>query len=120
MSGDVREPADNPYLEEPPTEFDPVEDLDEETARREADQLREAIRYHDHRYYVEADPRIADREYDALFSRLQQLEEAFDLRTEDSPTRRVGGEPLGEFDTVEHVAPMLSIDSSGEDRKSVV
>ena len=114
MSGDVREPADNPYLEEPPTEFDPVEDLDEETARREADQLREAIRYHDHRYYVEADPRIADREYDALFSQLQQLEEAFDLRTEDSPTRRVGGEPLDEFDTVEHVAPMLSIDSSGD------
>jgi DNA ligase (NAD+) len=114
MRADARDPPDNPYVEDPPTGFTPTEKLDEATARRQAEQLREAIRYHDRRYYVEADPLIGDREYDALFSRLQDLEAAFGIQTEDSPTRQVGGDPLDEFDTVEHVAPMLSIDSSGD------
>ncbi len=105
---------ENPYVEEPQTDFDPVEELTDEQAREQADLLREAIRYHDHRYYVENDPVIADRSYDALFTRLQALEAEFDLETENSPTRRVGGEPLDELGTVEHVAPMLSIDSGGE------
>ena len=108
-------PEDNPYVRDPPTEFEPVEALDETTAREQADQLREAIRYHDYRYYVEADPLVGDRTYDALFTRLETLEDAFDLSAEDSPTRRVGGEPVDAFETVEHVAPMLSIDSSGEE-----
>ncbi len=113
---DATEPAEeeNPYLRDPPTEFDPVEELDEATARAQADRLREAIREHDRRYYGDADPLVADRTYDALLSRLQDLEEAFDLDTDDSPTRRVGGEPLDELETVDHVAPMLSIDQSGE------
>ncbi|WP_255198286.1 NAD-dependent DNA ligase LigA [Halorarius litoreus] len=108
-------PADNPYVREPPTEFPPVETLDEAEAREQARLLRAAIRYHDYRYYVEADPLVGDRAYDALFSRLQDLEAAFDLDASDSPTRRVGGEPVDAFATVEHVAPMLSIDSSGEE-----
>ncbi len=102
--------GDNPYLEDPPTEFEPVDETDADRAREQAALLREAIRYHDRRYYVEADPVVADRTYDALFDRLRALEAAFDLRTEDSPTRRVGGEPVDEFDTVEHVEPMLSLD----------
>ena len=106
--------GDNPYLRDPPTEFEPVEELDEETAREQAALLREAIRFHDHRYYVENDPVIGDRVYDLLFTRLEALEDAFGIQTEDSPTRRVGGEPLDELETVDHVAPMLSIDSSGE------
>ncbi|WP_435334384.1 NAD-dependent DNA ligase LigA [Haloarchaeobius sp. TZWWS8] len=106
--------GDNPYVEEPPTEFEPVEELTADEAEAQAAQLREAIRYHDHRYYVEAEPLIPDRAYDALFSRLQELEDAFGLRTEDSPTQRVGGEPVDHFETVEHVAPMLSIDQSGD------
>ena len=106
--------AENPYVEQPPTDFEPAEELDEDAAREQVEQLREAIRYHDYRYYVENDPVIADRTYDALFSRLQSLETAFDLRTDDSPTRRVGGEPVDELGTVEHEAPMLSIDSSGD------
>jgi DNA ligase (NAD+) len=106
--------ADNPYLRDPPTEFDDPDDLAEGEVREQAEQLREAIRQHDHRYYVEADPTIPDRAYDALFSRLEELEDAFDIATETSPTRRVGGEPLDELTTVEHVAPMLSIDSSGD------
>jgi len=106
--------TENPYLRDPPTEFDPVEDLDRETAVEQARLLREAIREHDRRYYVEADPLIADRTYDALFERLEALETAFDLPTDRSPTRRVGGEPVDELETVEHVAPMLSIEQSGE------
>ncbi|MCU4754129.1 NAD-dependent DNA ligase LigA [Halobacteria archaeon AArc-curdl1] len=105
---------DNPYLRDPPTDFEPVESLEPEVAERQVERLRAAIREHDRRYYVENDPIIADRAYDRLFSRLQELEDAFDLTHPDSPTRGVGGEPLEEFETVEHVAPMLSIDQSGE------
>lgn len=107
-------PADNPYVADPPTDFDPVGDIDEAAAREQAESLREAIRYHDHRYYVEADPLIGDRAYDALFSRLQDLETAFDLDADGSPTQRVGGDPLDELPEVEHVAPMRSIDQGGE------
>ncbi|MFC4439699.1 MULTISPECIES: NAD-dependent DNA ligase LigA [Natrialbaceae] len=105
---------DNPYIRDPPTDFAPVEDLPPERAERQVELLREAIREHDRRYYVENEPIIADRTYDALFARLQELEGAFDLSHPDSPTRSVGGEPIDAFETVEHVAPMLSIDQSGE------
>ena len=109
------EPEDNPYVRDPPLSFETVSDLDPETAERQAEQLREAIRYHDHRYYDLADPVVSDRAYDVLFDRLLELEETFDLRSETSPTRRVGGQPLEELDTAEHVAPMRSIDSSVEE-----
>ena len=107
--------AGNPYISDPRTDFESIEDVDAETAREQADQLREALRYHDYRYYVENDPVIGDRAYDALFSRLQRLESAFDLDTDGSPTQRVGGEPLDELPDVEHVARMGSIDQGGEE-----
>ncbi|MFB6127303.1 MAG: NAD-dependent DNA ligase LigA [Halolamina sp.] len=107
-------PDDNPYVRDPDTEFDPPESLGEETAERQIERLRAAIRYHDYRYYVASDPVVADRTYDALFSRLERLEAAFDRQTETSPTARVGGETLEELASVEHVAPMLSIDQSGD------
>ncbi|WP_336328018.1 NAD-dependent DNA ligase LigA [Halovenus sp. HT40] len=109
-----QEPEDNPYVSDPETDFEPVEVLDEQAAREQATLLREAIRYHDYRYYVEADPVIGDRTYDALFDRLLALEGRFDLDTEASPTQRVGAEPLDELDTVEHVAVMRSLDQSGD------
>jgi DNA ligase (NAD+) len=105
---------DNPYVREPPTDFEPVDALSPETAQAQAAALREAIRYHDHQYYVESDPNIADRTYDVLFARLEAVESAFDLHTPDSPTQRVGAEPLDELGDIEHVAPMLSLDSSAE------
>jgi DNA ligase (NAD+) len=108
-------PVDNPYVWDVPESFDDPETLDPEQAREQAEKIREAVRYHDYRYYVQADPVIGDRRYDRLFDRLQALESAFDIDTAGSPTERVGGEPVEEFDTVEHVAPMLSIDSSGEE-----
>ncbi|WP_226011166.1 NAD-dependent DNA ligase LigA [Halomicrobium salinisoli] len=112
---DDPELRDNPYVEDPPTEFGPVEELSEDEAGEQAERLREAVRYHDHRYYVENDPVIGDRAYDALFSRLWDLEDAFDLNRSGSPTQRVGGEPLDELGEVEHVASMLSIDQGGEE-----
>jgi DNA ligase (NAD+) len=107
-------PEDNPYVADPETAFTPIEDLDRSTATEEVALLREAIRYHDRRYYVEDDPAIADSVYDALFARLLDLETAFDLDRDDSPTRRVGGEPRDELGEAEHVVSLLSIDSGRE------
>ncbi|SDZ84814.1 DNA ligase (NAD+) [Haloplanus vescus] len=110
----VEEPADNPYVHAPDTSFTPVEELDASAAREQVSQLRAAVEYHDYRYYVENDPVVSDAAYDALFARLDRLEDAFDLHDENSPTQRVGGEPLDELETVDHVAPLLSLQSSGE------
>ncbi len=75
--------------------------------------LREEIREHDRRYYVEAKPTISDREYDQLLAELKQLEAAHpELITPDSPTQRVGGEPIVGFETVAHARPMMSIDNT--------
>ncbi len=75
------------------------------------DQLRELIHYHNHRYHVLDDPEIADAEYDALFDELAALEKEHPERvTDDSPTQRVGSEPLAEFAAVIHPVAMLSLD----------
>jgi DNA ligase (NAD+) len=82
-------------------------------ARRAVRELREAIGYHDHRYYVENDPVISDAEYDDLIENLYALEEKFpDLRDEGSPTQRVGGEPREDLGSVEHPTPMLSLEAT--------
>ncbi|MEX1015211.1 MAG: NAD-dependent DNA ligase LigA [Phycisphaeraceae bacterium] len=81
-------------------------------AQRVAD-LRREIEHHNRLYHVDAQPAISDREYDALLKQLQQLEaEHPDLVTPDSPTQRVGGEPIEGFRTVEHARPMMSIDNT--------
>ncbi len=83
------------------------------TARREAERLRVLIRHHDRRYYVEAQPEISDQEYDRLVKQLQVLEHRFpQLVTPESPTQRVGGEPLKTFPVVRHRVPMLSMDNT--------
>jgi DNA ligase (NAD+) len=72
--------------------------------------LRQQLQHHGHRYYVLDEPEIPDAEYDRLFTELQALELAHpELSSPDSPTRRVGGAPLGEFASVRHAVPMLSI-----------
>lgn len=77
------------------------------------ERLRNEIRRHDRLYYVEAKPEISDREYDRLYAELKELESAHpDLITSDSPTQRVGGEPIEGFATVRHREPMLSIDNT--------
>ena len=80
---------------------------------REVEQLRADIDRHNYLYHVEDRPEIGDAEYDVLFRRLQALEDEYpELRTPESPTQRVGAEPQDKFETVRHVAPMLSLDSS--------
>ncbi|MDZ7670679.1 MAG: NAD-dependent DNA ligase LigA [Gammaproteobacteria bacterium] len=79
-------------------------------AAQRAEKLRARIRHHNYRYYVLDDPEIADAEYDALFDELVALEADHpELVTDDSPTQRIGGEPLTEFSTVTHAVPMLSL-----------
>lgn len=83
-----------------------VERLSQQDAKKLAARLRDEIRHHDYRYYVENRPEIPDREYDRLFDTLKQVEETFPkLVTPGSPTQRVGAEPLDAFRTVKHVAP---------------
>lgn len=73
-------------------------------------ELRRQIQQHDRLYYVEAQPVITDREYDALLEELIRLEKNNpELITPDSPSQRVGGEPIGTFETVTHAVPMLSL-----------
>ena len=75
-----------------------------------AAELREQLAYHGHRYYVLDDPEIGDDAYDALLDELRALEAAHpELVTPDSPTQRVGGEPVSKLEKVRHLQPMLSL-----------
>ncbi len=77
---------------------------------KRAEELRRQIAAHDHRYYVLDDPEIGDDAYDALLDELRALEaEHPELRSPDSPTQRVGGEPVDTFEPVRHLEPMLSL-----------
>ncbi|MBA2667575.1 MAG: NAD-dependent DNA ligase LigA [Trueperaceae bacterium] len=77
--------------------------------------LRDEIAHHDYRYHVLDAPEIADDAYDELFRELRSLEERHpDLIATDSPTQRVGGAPVAALESAEHVAPMLSLDSSAD------
>jgi DNA ligase (NAD+) len=81
--------------------------------RGRIEELREQIRYHNRRYHVEDAPEISDAEYDALYNELESLEaEHPELVTPDSPTQRVGGEPLEGFEEVRHSIPMLSLSNA--------
>src|SRR5262245_1621623 len=87
-----------------PPEFD----IDR-VAARVAD-LRQKLEYHNYLYYVKDSPEISDAEYDRMFRELLELETLHpELASPDSPTQRVGGEPLERFNKVEHHAPMLSL-----------
>lgn len=79
----------------------------------ETETLQNVLRLHEYRYYILADPLIADVEYDQLFKLLQRTEAAHpDWVTKDSPTQRVGKNITGNFITVQHLVPMLSLDNS--------
>ncbi|MBW7883308.1 MAG: NAD-dependent DNA ligase LigA [Caldilineaceae bacterium] len=78
--------------------------------------LRQLVRYHQYRYYVLDHPEISDQEFDALFNELVALEEAHpELRSEDSPTVRVGGVVADRFEKTRHPAPMLSLANAFDD-----
>jgi DNA ligase (NAD+) len=79
-------------------------------------ELRSLIRHHEERYYVHDAPEISDEEFDRLLHELERLEaDSPDLVTPDSPTQRVAGRPTEAFATVEHIAPMLSLDNAYND-----
>lgn len=74
--------------------------------------LREALSQHNHAYYVLDQPIVPDAEYDRMMRRLTDLENHFpELISAESPSQRVGGEPLAQFDSVAHLQPMLSLDN---------
>ena len=80
---------------------------------KEIAELRDGIRYHEHRYYVLDDPEISDFDFDKLMQRLKELElQHPELVTPDSPTQRVGGAPAAELPKVRHPAPMMSLDNT--------
>lgn len=90
--------------------------MSKQEAQRKIDALREQLNYHSYRYYVLDDPEISDAEYDRMFRELLELEKQFpDLVTPDSPSQRVGGEPMEGFETVRHTVPMLSLDNAFDD-----
>jgi DNA ligase (NAD+) len=87
-------------------------------AAKRAEHLRREIDRHNILYYVEARPEISDREYDVLYGELKSIEEQFpQFVTPDSPTQRVGGEPLKEFRHVRHAVPMLSLEKAEDLRE---
>ncbi len=76
-------------------------------------ELRRLLRYHEERYYIDNAPEITDAEYDALMRELAALEAAHpELADPASPTTRVGGRAAEGFETVRHLAPMLSLDNA--------
>src|SRR6516225_1344158 len=77
------------------------------------DRLVEEIRRHDYAYYVLAQPTISDQDYDRLYHELVEIETQFpQLITPDSPSQRIGGQPLKEFKSVRHLKPMTSLDNT--------
>jgi DNA ligase (NAD+) len=84
-----------------------------EKNKERAAELRHLIDHHNYLYYVDAKPEISDKEFDKLYDELKKLEtDNPELVTPESPTQRVGGEPIGSFATVRHREPMLSIENT--------
>ncbi|SNX53011.1 NAD-dependent DNA ligase LigA [Thermoanaerobacterium sp. RBIITD] len=80
------------------------------TPEERVKELKEKINYHSYRYYVLDNPEISDYEYDMMMKELIKLEEEYpELKTSDSPTQRIGGEPVKEFEPFTHVVVMQSL-----------
>jgi DNA ligase (NAD+) len=83
-----------------------------------AEELRRELTEHAHRYYVLDDPTIGDGEYDALLDELRAIErEHPELQSPDSPTQRVGGEPVSRLEKVDHLEPMLSLSNARSEQE---
>ncbi len=85
----------------------------QDSIEKQIESLRNLIRHHDELYYQQAQPEIADQEYDALYRQLAELEARHpEFVSPDSPTRRVPGAPISGFQSVRHAVPMISIDNT--------
>ena len=84
--------------------------MNKKEAEKQIKKLRDEINDHNYKYYVENNPVISDYEYDQLLKKLEKIESEYpELITPDSPTQRVGEQPIEGFETVEHMVPMLSL-----------
>jgi DNA ligase (NAD+) len=84
-----------------------------ETVKNKTEDLRNCLRFHEYRYYVQNDPLISDFEYDSLYKLLEHFEkENPDAITADSPTQRVGKGLIKDFPKTQHLVPMLSLENS--------
>lgn len=93
-----------------------IDTMSIDQARLAHDQLADALRAHNAAYYQDDAPVVSDAEYDVLFQRLVALEAAFpELKTEDSPTQKVGAAPAQGFAKVRHAIPMLSLGNAFDD-----
>jgi len=89
---------------------------DIERVKQRIAELRDRVNYHNHRYYILDDPEVSDSEYDALMIELKKLEEEHpELVTPDSPTQRVGAQPVAAFGIVNHPRPLLSLANAFSD-----
>ena len=80
------------------------------------EQLRDILRFHEHRYYIDNNPFISDFEYDSLYKKLEHFEKVHpDCITKDSPTQRVGAGLIKDFPKTQHLVPMLSLENSYDD-----
>jgi len=92
------------------------EKLPVEITPENIEKLREVLRFHEHRYYVENDPLISDYEYDMLYKKLEHFEKSNpSLISKDSPTQRVGKGLIKDFPKTQHLVPMLSLENSYND-----
>jgi len=86
--------------------------------KKEIEQLRAKIRYHNYKYYVLNQPEISDFKFDSLFKKLKDLESKYpEMKDPYSPTERVGGKPLEGFSHVSHEPPMLSLDNTYDEKE---
>ncbi|GAA5522281.1 NAD-dependent DNA ligase LigA [Aliifodinibius salicampi] len=86
--------------------------MDKKQAQERINELRDLLEKANKAYYQEAQPFISDKKFDEYLSELEKLENKFDLQDPDSPTRRVGGEPSSDFETIQHPVPLLSLDNT--------
>lgn len=91
--------------------------MNKNEAKARIGELKKEINHHDHRYHVLDSPEISDFEYDMLVKQLMDFEERFpEFKTSDSPSQRVGGDPLSKFEQVAHTVPLLSLSNSYDDK----
>jgi DNA ligase (NAD+) len=87
--------------------------LKKDASIKDIEELKNALRFHEYRYYILSDPLVSDTEYDQLYKQLEKLEKDHpELVTKNSPTQRVGSTLNAGFPTVQHLVPMLSLDNS--------
>lgn len=90
-----------------------------DSVRQEVESLREQIEFHNRHYHTLDRPQIPDAEFDALLAKLEELETRYGLQSPDSPTRRVGSEPLPGFVEVRHEIPMLSLEKASSEEEFI-